>query len=98
MAAKLMPLRTRHHKLDPPQASISVKPSPWKEGNQFSEIDSELSLLGLWRWRCLAGRSVGTPRLESFLSSLEMPRTACTIWAVQAGAAVAVGVAGFNRA
>jgi hypothetical protein len=67
-----------------------------QEGNQFSEIDSELSFLSLWRGRCVANRSVGTLRLESVLRGLEMPRTACTIWAVQAGAAVAVDVAGFN--
>jgi len=44
-----------------------------QKGNQFFEIDSELSLLGLRRWRRGAGRFVGTLRLESFLSGLPMP-------------------------
>lgn len=41
-----------------------------QEGNQFSQIDSQLPLLGLWRWRRLAGRLVGTLRLESVLRNL----------------------------
>ena len=44
-----------------------------QKGNQFFEIDSELSFLGLRRWRRGVGRFVGTLRLESFLSGIAMP-------------------------
>jgi hypothetical protein len=43
-----------------------------KNPNQFSEVEGQLFLLGLWRWRCVC--SVGTLRLqkcfEKFLKCL----------------------------
>ena len=44
-----------------------------QEGNQFPELDGQLSILGLWHWRCVADRSVGTLCLESVLQSPELP-------------------------
>ena len=45
-----------------------------QEGNQFSEINGQLSFLGLWGWRRFADFSIGTLRLESVLAifSLEL--------------------------
>jgi hypothetical protein len=43
-----------------------------QKGNQLSELDRQLSLLGLWRWRYIAVRSAGTLRLEDFLSGLKL--------------------------
>jgi hypothetical protein len=47
---------------------IGLKFDDGQEGNQFSEIDCQFSILGWWRWRCLAGGFLGTLRLENLLS------------------------------
>jgi hypothetical protein len=38
-----------------------------QKGNQLSQIDGELSLLGLWRWRRIAARYFGALRVAGFL-------------------------------
>jgi len=46
---------------------MGLKFDDGQEGNQFSEINCQFSILGVWRWRCRAGGFVGTLRLENLL-------------------------------
>jgi len=52
--------------------ALSLNLPRWTKGNQLSELDGQLSFLGLWRWRSIAVRSVGTLRLEDFVSGLKL--------------------------
>ena len=49
--------------------NVTLSATMEKKGNQFAAVDGQLPILDLWRWWCVADRSVGTLRVESFLSS-----------------------------
>jgi hypothetical protein len=54
----------------PDNSSTRVNFPDGQKGNQFSEIDRQLSLLGLWRWWGIATRYFGALHVAGFLTSV----------------------------